>query len=268
MTSPVASLVDVSNDLPDVLQGISVVWDEDSGTGGYNETGSGTSSGDRASLSLSLSGSGQGSASVIPSITPDIKTYFGRKVPSTQYLFFLPFPISHAQILTKLTTLAGTTVSAWPQFAPQSHIITLRGGSASLTAKASAQCSTQLSDDNNSVTVGSGTGYGVAIDRILKQEIIRPTIHGTITITDATKSKSTSATAIAVIAGGTNFPGASASLSFPGTASGSITPTSLSPTSPASVPASGLYLHDVSIGSYREGYAKIFAEVVDFSNVI
>lgn len=260
--------MDLSNDLPDVLQSIAVVWDEDSSDGDYTETGDGASGGESAALSLSINGSGQGSASVIPAIAPVIKSYFGRRVPAIQYLFFLPFPVTIAQVLARLTDELSATVLAWPQFAPKSHIITLTGGAVSITAKAAAQCQVSFNPDNATVTTSEGEGYGVAIDRILKQEIIRPTIHGEITISTATASQDITVTASANTGTGTNFPGASASITKEGSAAGSITPTTLAATSPDAVPSSGLYLHDIQIGSYTEGFAKILAEVVDFANVV
>lgn len=275
------SHVNLGNELPDVLEDILVDWDEDSAIGESSDGGSGLSTGDAnisLSLSLSASGSGQGSASLIPSITPVIRSYFARRVPSVQHVIFLPLPITEAQIRTKLSAiLTPVTVLAWPQFRPQSHIFTLKGGLTNVSCSAKAQCHASISYVRVDETVGSATsntesegeGYDVSINRSVQKVIIPPTIHGSISFTSGehTKTKTTTATAEAVVAGGTNFPGASSNITKEVTVNGSITPTSISATSPTTIPSSGLYLYKVDVSMYRHGYAMIVAEVIDFSNL-
>lgn len=254
--------------LPDTLESIDIVWETSSGDGTYSESGSGIAVGKSASLAMHMHGSGQGSASVIPDIVPIITSRLARNIPCTDYYFFVPNSTSYADIFTKLTSLAGSTVSSWPSFHPVTHVFTLRGQKVSIAANVNAHCAVSISNTDVSLATGSGKGSDKDFGSSIRSVTIGPVIHGAITLSGSASDSSTvNASASADTGSGTNFPGASASESFSATANGSVIPTSLSPTSPAAIPSTGLYCIDLSSELYKYGYTAIRARVIDAANL-
>ncbi len=256
---------------PNVLQSLEVVWETSTGNGEYTEEGSGESAGDNAHLSLSLNGTGEGSGSIMPALIPIYQEIWAREKPTMEYYFFLPNPCTHAQILTKLTALAGASVSAWPTFRPLGRTFVLRGQKISLTAKAAAACSASIGSGDYSWCVTEGHGSGQDISSTIRTENLPPMLNGAITITGATPPTiSPSASASAVVTSGTNFPGASASESaFSGSGvQGSISPTSISATSGYSaIPSSGLFAYGFRTDNFQWGHVVVRARVFNFADL-
>lgn len=98
--------------LPDVLESVTGIIEKTSGVGFFHEDGFANWSG-HGSASLSLRGNGQSSAAIIPDLDPQIRQTWGNNVPMTHRFFFLPLPVTAADVLVKLTRLAvtGATVT-------------------------------------------------------------------------------------------------------------------------------------------------------------
>lgn len=256
-----------SFNLPPVLKGFVITWETSSGTGAYNETGSGASTGTSAELSIALQGSGQGSASVVPDLQPDIEETWTRDVPSIQVGVLLPLPVSSTSVLlTKLTTVLGAPVLAWPRFRPRAHIITLFGRKVSVSARASAQSHSSFSDSNTSATQGQGEGTSVDIAHIIRTYRIPPTIHAALTLVSPVAPNIPAvAHASANVVGGVNFGGVSSSSAIAINATGRIVPTALAATTITAIPTTGFYLLGAVSSFYKDGYLKVLAEVIDFS---
>lgn len=269
----------VVSSLPNVLQSYTVTYNKSSGAGADNHpisqqghviTGGGSGS-------LSPRSRAQGSAAIIADVTWNIKTLQGVQVDCTHYYFYLASPITLAQVLTKLAVLAGVAVTNLPVFKPQTHQVKVYGGQVSLQASADTTVGLGWSE-NSSGTVTStskrfeyGDGYSQEVGLTTRILTIPPTIHGTLTVTGATTDTETvTATVVAdtmAVSGPTvSIP---AILNSPtpitATVTAGVTPTSLSATSPAAVPTSGLYLVDHDATPAEFGLLLVHAVVVDFA---
>lgn len=255
--------------LPDILESVKGIIEENSGDGTYDEDGYAlwtVSGSGGASSSLSIRGTGQASAAIIPDLDVQIRQIWANNVPTINYLFFLPMPVTSAQVASKLTALVGSSVLAWPHWNPIAHTITLVGQRLSLqcTAASTWQDGGSSSDSGSSYehSQSGGTGYSQEVGLVLRTVRIPPTIHPAITLSGITgKQVNISADA--------NANASSAEyIQKTGTVVGSITPTSLAATpGPTTIPTSGKYIKDVNAEPYRWGYAKIHAEVVDFASL-
>lgn len=256
--------------VPNVLLAIATTFNSASGSGSFSETGAGQSAGSYATLSLQIRGSGQGSAAVIPKIIPNITEYWGQNKPVIQYTFFVPTTAgvaSLATVLAKLTTVLGTPVNAWPNFQPKSHTFVLSGSRVTLAVQAQIQQYVYISAANVSRTSSTGTGGDYDVSLSTESVDIPSCLHGSITLSPTSAVLAAAAAASVAFTGGTNWNAMSESPSESANAGGSITPTSVSATSPTAPPGSGLYLHDIHVEAYTTGYALVVAEVFNFADL-
>lgn len=264
----------ISLDLPRVLQSVSIVWNESYDRGQrynyFNSAEVGTDIDTFADNADADSTSG----GYMPEVQIDFQDYSASNLFSTAYFFFLPMSpaITEAVILTKLNALTSGTVTKWPVFKPKSHTISLLGQSAKVAVQTSASGRLKVRD-STTVGVMQQSGYGDDISGNLSNGTIQipPSIHGTITFTGIpSKSRSLEASATSPVYIN-NTLGASVVQNPMHTRSttinASVSPTSFSPTSPAAIPTSGLYLTDVSVQPYDYGYAKVYAEVFNASQL-
>jgi hypothetical protein len=252
-------------DLPDVLNSIDMVWEQSGGGGVYNETGDGASVGNPAQLQMSLRGTASGTGTVMPQLLYDIDTPDGSGVPTTDYFFFLTNP-TEAAILSKLNSLTGGSVVRWPRFHAKRHTLILKGQKVALALNVSAQCMVYINSTGQSYTVSEGTGGEVDVSSSIVRIDLPPTIHGAISVGgDLTKSVTIICTAEAGTSAGSNWPGASASITDSIEGNGSVTPTSFAATTPAVIPTSGLYLVSTEFNTYRYGYIAVMARVLNAS---
>lgn len=264
---------DLSGYLPKILLGLTAVWDDAGGNGTYAETATGASVGTSVSLALNTSGDGQGSASVVPALIPQWKEVWGVNLPVMDYFFALANPISAANIISRLALggVAGAgaiTANQWPVFKPNSPPFVLVGQKVSMNAKAAARCAVSINSTDVSETQSSGGGQGYDWSSNVAKEQYPLCLHGSISISGlTTKTKSATADATAVISSGTNFPGASGGGSASGTATGYISPTSLSATSPAAWPTYGLYILKRDLQPWLYGLSICRVRVFDFATV-
>lgn len=259
--------------LPHVLISVQVEMNTSQEIGQYNESGSGFFSGLNGSISLSVHGSGEGSVGLSPALA--ITTYEpnGRNIPTLRCMFLLPQPVTNAQVLSKLSSVLGVSVTAWPVFKPMGHTIVLKGQHLSLRADARGESHTSFTVANPGsgfVNFGQAqtTGRGGSRRGELSNTTVTipPTIHGGLSFGLGASQATTTAVATADISAGQNFLGAHAQQSLNGTVQASVSPGSLGATIGAtSIPTSGYRLLDVRGQLYKYGYVLFHAEVVDFS---
>jgi len=249
--------------LPPVLKSLSVVWDLTSNVGNYSNTYSGVNAG------LSLSGRANSSAARTPAWVVDLEQVWATNVPTTTHVFFLKYPFTIQNILTKV----GGAIQ-WPTFKPQSHNLVAWGQSVGVNAEASINNSWSQALGFSQVKGQGGGAQNASQAVVLK---LPPCLHGALNVSD-TRSASVNATVdltMPTITGFTkNSQGELTGLTqgtvsllqktVTGTAIGSVQGT-LTATSPTNIPRSGKYLIDSKVEMYKYGYAKVYAEVIDAS---
>lgn len=253
-------------ELPAVLTAITAV---------YNVTeAAGSDTHPAANMTLYLAAGGSGSlnprasatasASVIPDIQVEIEERYCVNVPGYECTLYAPTGSTVAEILAALTTAMGANVEAWPQFRPVAHTITAKGQQVSLTAKADSS----LGVSDTSYSKESGQALSREAGSSIKTVNIPPTIHDTITIA------TTSATATASVSADASIPTTTVSgpiasgTSGDAVATASVTPTSLSATTPASIPATGLRMYRLTAGPMEFGMGTFQAIIVDMAVLV
>lgn len=293
----------VDLDIPDELLGVAVVWNSAGSNGSFTTDAAGRSAyiGDpEVSLSVSESANAECGGSIQAEIIPDLRSRKGRDIPSTAWFFYIKSTedgLTAAEVLAKLTALAGATVLQWPLFQPATHTFIMKGqrGSARAQVSASGSVSTQKNgaQERNNKEVSSGKGVSYDYSTGFGTVVIPQVIHGAITVSNTTPPSS-SYTAECSVGWSSAFTAASTagySIGLPipsssdagnldptsgstGTVtdtatlelSASVTPTSLSATTPSAIPTSGLYLvGSPRIEPYKARWFRCHAQVVDAS---
>ncbi len=260
-------------DLPDTLTALIVVYNYDNKNGEHSQDADGISAGTAASLTIDLNSRSESSASVSVDLQPNITSRRGRDVPVTHYYFYMQGNVTQAAAITRINSLASITVNAWPSWRPTQRTFTLKGQAVSVSADAEAQQHVSFNDSNVTYSWGRGLGQSKGFSSSVRTIVIPPTIHVGFSVTGSTSQAST-ATANAEAgwdANGDNWPvlpDGNPSVTSTAVATGSVTPTSVSATTGStSVPTSGLYLHEMRVSPWRDGYNIVFMEVVNFANV-
>lgn len=252
-------------DLPDTLVSPTSVYETNTGEGASSETATGASVGTNPNLSLSITSSAQSSASLLPDIQILPKPNSRSVKPVLKVLFYSAESDSMANILTRLTAIAGSTVQFWPDFdgSKMPIVFTLKGQQASISAGATVKES--VSEGATATYIQStGTSDSYQLGSSIKTVNVSPTIHGALSVGSATQSASIDATAEAIMEGGTGWNALSATETASATVAASISPSSVAATSPISaIPSSGLYLYKLSgelspYAGYNTQYAVIF----------
>lgn len=256
-------------DLPDTLTSPTAVYETHSGEGASSETATGASVGTNPNLSLSISSSAQSSAGLIPDLQILVKPNSRSVKPLTKVLFYSVEGDTMADILTRLTAIVGATVSLWPDFDGSKMPIafTLKGQQASISANATVKESISAGTTDTYIQ-STGTGDSYSLGSSIKTVNIPPTIHGALTIASATDTLSIDATAEAIMDSGPGWNALSASETASATVSASVSPSSVSATTIASIPASGIYLYRLSgeLSPYA-GYATEYAVLFNFADL-
>lgn len=264
--------------LPDTLTGITVTFNtnEQDGAGSHS---AGTALGQGAgSFNFQPRATAQGSASILPDVQIDIEQVWSENVPCMKYGFYMLVGSTRAQILARLTAIAAASVLAWPNFRPVSHTLTLKGQQISLQQMAEADERFWYNAEHVwGYQYSSGESYSKSGDVTIRSIRIPPTIHGAITITGATSTASVTTTvAVHIPSVFSDVPDPDITLAavdnaptpITKTANGSVSPTSLSATSPTGVPTSGIYLLDIAPAESEWGYTFLKATVVDFADLV
>ncbi len=263
---------------PPILHGVTAQFSKNSGSGSSSHPTSQQQSvfvGSSGTVRLSPNSTAQGSAVITPGVSPDIEEIYGQNIPATSYLFYLPQgTITEAQILAKVTVFAGATVLPFPVFKPESVTFTLKGQQTSAQASADTTASGSASSGGATATYEWGNGSSLEVGASIRDFRIPPTLHGELTVDTPSDTSSftvtvnASTTALSGGVGGNSFsiaPITNAPTPITGTATGIVTPSSISATSPADVPRTGLYLFDSRLQDSFYGVRSILVTVVDFS---
>lgn len=214
------------------------------------------------SISQKLQASAQSSVDLSPDVVLSIKQFWGNNINATHYHFFLPNPVTSADVLTKINdVLSPDTVSDWPKFNPQIVTLFTYGEHKSLQVTAVSGGSSAVNTSSSSSTTEGGVGYSIEVGTRLKTIRISPTIHPAINVSGTTSdSRSISATAFAESVG----LGPAENSTQSDTATAAITPTFLPATEGATDwPTTGLYLYRVDAQPYRYGYVQFHVVIVD-----
>lgn len=259
--------------LPDVLESVSVVWNKSLGSGTAT-SGPGYMAAINTSVTADASSQVQGSAAISGQVQPVIKEYVSRDLPTMNYSFYIKDDASLAQILTRLATpeLANATVLALPVWKPVRHVITAIGGQLSLRQTAEARASGGGSDSSSYVSNTTGTSNSTEAGVQSNTVTIPATIHAAITISNATDTTGTLTVAAraqtpSITSGATYGTQAAQDVNptdLTGSVAGSTSPGSLSATSPAAIPVTGLYLTDIGVSIEDFGFLLIRASVINF----
>lgn len=251
-------------ELPNTLSALSVTYVSGGGDASYVESGAGSAAGTSFAIGLSVSGTATASASCIPKLLYTIDTPVTQKVPIINCVFFST-AVDQTTILAILTTKLGATVLAWPLFKPKPLVFTLIGSRATASGRADYSGSVSSTAAGATLTKSSGFGTGLDFTPIIEQQQFPPMLHGSFTLT-ASSSLTHAGSTVVTISGGP-ISGGSSGTAF-AIAGGSVTPTSISATSPAAIPSSGLYLYSVSVSeSLTFGNYLINAKVFDFASI-
>lgn len=263
--------------IPPILTGITVTYNK---TGGNGESLHPASQqyfyafGSSGSGDLNPRSTAQANASIIPDLVFTYREIWSNKIPVTHYQFFMPETFTEAEVITRLNTIIGSSVTSWPTFKPEAMNFAVKGMSVSLQ---------QSADSNAGVRFGSGVsgnyeygnGYSTENGLTLKSVRLPPMLHGAITISSAsdTQTATVDVEASTIVMSATDGDGNAITVAaitnnpsaLTATATGSVTPTSLSATSPATVPTSGLYLYDINSDPFGYGRILVRASVVNAS---
>jgi hypothetical protein len=259
----------INVDMPDLLTDVYGVIDSSTSDGADQETGTSVLTG-TGSIAQTLTAQAQAAANILPEAYPVIKQFWGNNIACSHYHFFLPNPVTLAQVLTKLNTiLSPDTILDWPKYNPEIVTLVMTGGRVSVQGKAHSQGSYAFSSGGSASTAAGGVGYSEERGLTVKTLRISPTIHDIITIYgDTYGSESVYASAYAECAG---LGPLESQTTGPLSVTASILPTTI----PATVgdtawPTSGFYLYRTDPHPYRYGYIEFHCVVInaaDFPNV-
>lgn len=250
-----------SLNLPNVLLGVSVIYNEGKSEGAFASNWEGDAYGTDTSLGGSESASASSSVFIQPEPIIDIQEGFSGKVPTEVHVFY-----SKQEDLKSKIDAIGTH---WPVFHPQSHTLVLFGQSGSVSAKSSASASSTIRDSGVSWSRDKNDGSGSDKDIRGTAQVVKipPTIHGQITIL-GTNNVSDSATATCDCGwtgeGSLNFPAVTALSEANIEVKASFSPESLGATNGAtSIPTTGTYILNVSVSPFENNYVKVAVEAFD-----
>lgn len=271
--------VTVDLEFPPVLTGITTVYNPQSNAGisapltpalSPSLLSSGTSGG----LSFSRSNAIKSTAMIMVDVQPRIVESYARNIPAMKYTFYMASTATQANILAKLTALAGAAVVAWPRFKPVSLTLTLKGQEASFSVDINARHSDSWSSSNISYSVLADKSKSYAGGVMNKTVRLPACIFGSITIANPSQTLAiggTVATTLDVITGTGIAPSFPAE-SFTDTTStvsvtASVSPTTFSATEGGLIPTTGKYLYDLSSNPDAWETNRVTAIVVDFAGL-
>lgn len=257
--------------LPPTLLSVSVTFNKSGGSGSSEHLASDmlVEIVNAGSGSLDPRSTAQASASIIPVLSWDIENWQADAVVNCTNWAFTDAPgMTVANIITR-TGVSG--LHDLPIFKKKSHQITCLGKQVSLQQSADSRVSLQTNDSSSALSSEKGFSNSTEVGVQGHIETIPESIHGAITISSPTDSQSVSitvkadipalpTTGSAITVAVTNEPTA-----LSGSAAGSVSPTSLSATSPAAIPVTGKYITGIQTSLGELGTVDYVITVVDFS---
>jgi len=224
-------------------------------------------SGNSGTISVSADSSSGATVSVVPKFIVEYEEVNTSNVPTTSYFFFLPYPVTLANILAK------TGSQQWPVFKPRSHVITANGQTVKKTLNINRRTAISWASESSSASIDLGNGGTTEIQNNFATVAIQPSLCGGFSA-DINLEKeveisvqlysSVSLPNTVTGIGGVENPVATGPRTETVTANYTAN-YNISPTSPSDVPRTGKYLINSSVEPYKFGMAKVYAEVVDAS---
>jgi hypothetical protein len=248
--------------MPDKLVSLTAQIESQTGSGSDSEIGNVTGVGSY-SINLDLRADATASATIMPEVVAIIKQFYGANINCTHYIFFLPNPVTAAQVVTKINALIAGSVADWPKFNPQTLTMLIVGANAALKVNAASKGSYSQTADlsSTSSTTGGGTGYSRAKGLTLRRMEISPTIHGGLSVDGVTSDSVDLAAYCSSEAVGL---GPAESISQTDSINAFTSPTSFSATDGATNwPSSGKFLYRVDGRPYKYGFVMFHSIVVD-----
>lgn len=215
----------------------------------------------------------QGSAAVMPAVQPEFEERWAQNVPAMEYTFYLVAGSDMADVLAKLTTMAGATVEAWPQFRPKPHTVVLTGQQADVSANADTRHFGSGTSSEGSKGKEYGSGTSVSRGATVRTERWPAAIHGALDLGDTIMSADAEADAeanvpeldfgdIGIVTATTNA--ASASEEVEATVEIDSTTATENFTD---IPATGLRMYQLQPGPEFYGVNSYRALVVNFADL-
>jgi hypothetical protein len=267
-------------DAPDILNDILIGFEDSVGAGSSTDEITTYGWSGNHSFTFPSRATAQGSSGLTGDVIPMITPFYGIKRHVTNYLFFMPAPVTSDQIVARLEALTGLTVTDWSDFHPTNITVTLISTKLSARVEAGFTTHHSVSDSGNADVESTSTGTSKEVTVVIKTVRIPPTVHGDVIpkkLEDNTSLFSGShidgmdltydsagATVEAHAAGA--GPHADASVNIVGTMR--VIARGLSATSgPTSLPDTGLLIVNTNAAPYKYGYVRIHAEVIDASTL-
>jgi hypothetical protein len=227
----VGAYVDVV--LPDVLEGVEVVFSKATGSG------AGTGTGDNYSVMA------EGSTSVTADVRWVIKSGYRGPVPATRHVFFLD---KNAAGISAIRTKTGA--NDWPAVFPEPVTITSVGGSVTKRVSSSVSFSCGTDECAGGYSNSSSTSFGSSLSTNIVT--VPSTLHASLNISSSVIGLSAESSGGAIIATAPDLNGA-------------FRPSSISATSPAKFPT-GNFLAAVDTQSYKYGLVRVTAIVAHITS--
>lgn len=253
--------------VPPILKRFEVLWEFTDSS--QNQVGSaeGAAAGNTGTISISADSTSSATVSVVPKFIVEYEEVNTSNIPTTSFFFFLPYPVTLKDILTK------TGSQQWPVFKPRSYVITANGQTVKKTLNINRRTAISWASESASGSIDLGNGSTTETQNNLATVTIQPSIMGGFAANVNSTRKATISVQL------------QSSLQLPSTVTGiggvanpvSTTPATavveaayntaytMPPTSPSDIPRSGKYLINSSVEPYKFGMAKVYAEVVDAS---
>lgn len=265
----------ISFQLPEELLGLTAIFSTSKGTGAGLSVPHAESHGSSWSVGVSASNHAGSSLDFIPDLQPDIKTHDASNVPCIECYYFTTGNTTLAATLTFLTTKLGATVLSWPNFKAKRRSFTLKGQSLTISSTANVQLAGSASGSSSAVSDNAGYDYSIETKSTVRSIDYPPYLNGSLTITGVggtpwTASDTIGVSAAASLTGSGNLSGSVVGGTSvpPQTVTGLITPHTLSATTPAAVPTTGLYLKDITPQASDGDLFLQLAIVVDFAHFV
>ncbi len=250
-------------EFPPVLQSVQLVFQSNAGDGNAQTVfafGQWSGSG---SYSLPIHQEAQGSSVAMPEfvevMAPERGTH--RYLPTRKVTFFLPKPVSDAQVFTKLSTILGVSVVDWPQFNPQELVAVLGGQHNSGRVTADYHYQDGGSQNGHEHAEVGAKGFSKEVGVTVKTTRVRASIHGDVSgglvgaFTPVPISLSAQAASIvSTLTLDSAVP--SWNVFNTGATPGDIT-----------IPTSGVRLLRCESEMYEYGFVMIMCETLDFAKV-
>jgi hypothetical protein len=245
--------------VPPVLRNFKVEWERTEIDSDSSSSSSGVGDGQTGSVSGSSNSSSTATGSVTPIFVIDLEEVNTSNIPTKSYFFFLKYPVTTANIISKI----GGSVQLWPIFKPKSHVITATGQRLRVDLGRNISFNSNWGENSSSNSISLGQTRGIETTDQIFTVRIPPCLHGSFSDINKEEKQEVKASVSATVnirGNVTEVP----TISFDEDAVGKVN-YNLGTTTPTNIPRTGIYLIDYRVEPYKFGYAKVFTETVDAS---